>query len=98
MTSVLFLGKSDRRIEEWAKEHARILRSEGGRVIFLSVYGEDYTEDNFVFVNCFNVPLTKTAEEIQRRVPVSINRAIACDRSLTDYTWSTSYGSYSTYS
>ena len=95
MSSVLFLGRSDRRIEEWAKEHAKVIRGDGGRVLFLSVYGADYEEENFKFVNCFNVPLKRSVEEVQQRIPVSINRAIACDRSLTDYTWSSPYGSYS---
>jgi hypothetical protein len=98
MRNVLFLGKSDRRIEEWAKAHAAVVKGDGGRVIFLSLYGADYNEDNFSYINCFNVKLKWSAAEIQRRIPVSINRAIACDRSLADYTWSSSYGSYSRYS
>lgn len=96
--NVLFLGKSDRRIEAWAKHHARLIRGEPGRVIFLAPYGHNYTEDNFVFVNCFTVPLSRTVEELQRRVSVSINRALACDRSLTDYTFSSDHGRYSAYS
>src|SRR5205807_6219616 len=98
MGSVLFLGRSDRGMVEWAKEHARIIRGDGGRVLFLSLYGAGYHEDNFTFINCFNVPLKRSVDEVQQRIPVSINRAIACDRSLTDYTWSSPYGSYSRYS
>lgn len=97
MGSVLFLGKSDRRIELWAKAHAKVVAPEGGRVILLALYGENYTDGNFTFVNCHTLPREYTAADIQRRAGGSLNRALACDRSLTDYTWSTSFYSYSKY-
>jgi hypothetical protein len=97
MRTVLFLGKSDRRIETWARAHAALLAPSGGKVIFVAPYGENYVDGNFVFVNCFSTPRILSLEELQRLAHMSLNRALACDRSLTDYSSSTSYGSYSRY-
>jgi hypothetical protein len=94
VSTVLYLGRSDRRIETWARVHARFL-GDAGRVIFLAPYGENYVDGNFEFINCFSVPQTESLESIQAGVGVSLNRALACDRSLTDYSHSTAYGTYS---
>lgn len=95
MVNVLFLGRSDRRLEAWAKAHARVIKKDNGNVIFLALYGENYSEDNFTFVNCHNISQIYTVTDIQNVLPGSINRILACDRSITDYTWSTSYYIYS---
>lgn len=98
MRYVLLFGKSDRRLEEWAQAHAKVVEADGLRVIFLALYGENYTVDNFEFVNCYTLPLTVSLEEVQGCLNESINRALACDRSLTDYTFSASHRRYSRYS
>jgi hypothetical protein len=95
--TVLFLGRSDRRIEALARAHARFIEPSGGRVVFLAPYGQNRIDGNFEFINCFSVPENESLETIQAGVGVSLNRALACDRSLTDYSHSTSYGSYSRY-
>lgn len=95
---VLLFGKSDRRLEEWAQAHAKVVQADGLRVVFLALYGENYTSDNFEFVNCHTLPLTLSLEGIQGELNESINRALACDRSLTDYTFSASHRRYSRYS
>lgn len=98
MSTVLYLGRSDRRIEAWARAHARFLAGVGGRVVFVALYGDNYIDGNFRFINCHSIREQKSIQEIQAVIPVSINRALACDRSLTDYSHSTSYHSYSRYS
>jgi hypothetical protein len=96
VTTILYFGKSDRRIESWARAHARWL-GERGRIIFLAPYGEDFIDGNFEFINCFRVQNPESIDTIQARLGVSVNRALACDRSLTDYSHSTSHGAYSRY-
>lgn len=98
MRYVLFFGKSDRRLEKWAQSHAKVIEPDGMQLIFLALYGENYAVDNFEFINCHTLPLTHSLEQIQSELTESINLALACDRSLTDYTFSASHRRYARYS
>ena len=75
MSTVLYLGRSDRRIESWARAHARFLKPSGGGVVFVAPYGRNYVDGNFEFINCFSIPEQLSIASVQVDVHVSLNRA-----------------------
>lgn len=95
--NVLFFGKSDRRLEQWARRHAAFLADSGGRVTFVAPYGTSFVDGNFEFVSTKSIPRVHGLQAIQDRMGRSIWRALACDRTLTDYTSQRRYACYSRY-